>query len=224
MNTKERIIQASLELFNESGERAVTTNHIAFHLDMSPGNLYYHFRNKEKIIEAILERYMDYINNSITYPDPRHTAEEFLRGYCEQVFGSIWKYRFLHAHMPDLLKSNRNLHGKYLQTHRMLSERACAAIYRLKKDGIIQVEKERIQELVVLMRLVTGSWVSYCIANTLEGKITLEMVKQGVLMLMALIEPYATREGHELFHKLRLSYRSDVSLDSTSEICFTDDE
>jgi AcrR family transcriptional regulator len=53
MKTKDRIIQAAVELFNAQGEQNVTTNHIAAHLSMSPGNLYYHFRNKEDIIRAI---------------------------------------------------------------------------------------------------------------------------------------------------------------------------
>lgn len=40
-STRDRILQASLHLFNTQGERNITTNHIASHLGMSPGNLYY---------------------------------------------------------------------------------------------------------------------------------------------------------------------------------------
>ena len=62
MNTKEKIIHTSISLFNENGERAITTNHIASSLGMSPGNLYYHFKNKEDIIRHIFALYRDHLS------------------------------------------------------------------------------------------------------------------------------------------------------------------
>ncbi|HGY0963944.1 TPA: TetR/AcrR family transcriptional regulator, partial [Vibrio cholerae] len=53
MKTKDRIVHAALELFNQQGERNITTNHIAAHIEISPGNLYYHFRNKQEIVRDI---------------------------------------------------------------------------------------------------------------------------------------------------------------------------
>jgi len=77
MHTRERIIEMAIRLFNEQGTGAVSTNHIAGALEMSPGNLYYHFRNKEEIIRAILERMIGRCEALYVFPEenaPRLTS------------------------------------------------------------------------------------------------------------------------------------------------------
>ena len=66
MKTRDRIIHSATELFNDQGERNITTNHIAAHLGISPGNLYYHFRNKEDIIHSIFDQYARHLSESFT--------------------------------------------------------------------------------------------------------------------------------------------------------------
>jgi AcrR family transcriptional regulator len=55
MDTKQRIIEASVKLFNESGIASVRLQQIADEIDISVGNLAYHFRNKEAIVKAVHE-------------------------------------------------------------------------------------------------------------------------------------------------------------------------
>ena len=57
IKTSERIVLNSLELFNQQGERSISTNHIAAHMEISPGNLYYHFPNKQAIIAVLFSEY-----------------------------------------------------------------------------------------------------------------------------------------------------------------------
>ena len=53
--TAKRVLVTALALFNEHGENSVTSVDIAMEMDISPGNLYYHFKGKELIVDALIE-------------------------------------------------------------------------------------------------------------------------------------------------------------------------
>lgn len=56
MKTKNKIIEAAIRLYNEKGLSNVTSRHIAADINISHGNLEYHFPNKEALLLAIYQQ------------------------------------------------------------------------------------------------------------------------------------------------------------------------
>jgi AcrR family transcriptional regulator len=107
MKTKDKIILCSIELFNRDGVVAVTTNHIAKEMNISPGNLYFHYRNKEEIIRQIfrmmaLETYA--IGRTKKGQTPMHPLE-----ILDKNYDIYWKYRFFHREMYYLRRKDPQL-------------------------------------------------------------------------------------------------------------------
>ncbi|MGL4648460.1 MAG: TetR/AcrR family transcriptional regulator, partial [Caldilineaceae bacterium] len=90
MKAKERIVDQALALFNEKGTALVSTNHIAEAAGISPGNLYYHFRNKEEIIRAICDRLFAQTGEMFA-PDPeRPLALADVQAWVRANFQVTW--------------------------------------------------------------------------------------------------------------------------------------
>ena len=66
--TRERILDLSLRLFNDFGEPNVNTTLIAEQMAISPGNLYYHFKNKDDIIESIFQQFERELDKLLAVP------------------------------------------------------------------------------------------------------------------------------------------------------------
>src|SRR5690554_7735767 len=102
MKTRDRILHTSLQLFNEHGEPNVTTLQIADELDISPGNLYYHFKNKSEIIDELFASFESHINNLLDVPeDIAGIEDQWL--FLHLVFETIAQYRFIYQDLVNIL-------------------------------------------------------------------------------------------------------------------------
>ncbi|MEK1942788.1 MAG: TetR/AcrR family transcriptional regulator, partial [Pseudomonas sp.] len=78
MKTRDRILECALQLFNQQGEPNVSTLEIANELEISPGNLYYHFHGKEPLVMELFERFENEMAPLLDPPaDARLNVEDY---------------------------------------------------------------------------------------------------------------------------------------------------
>lgn len=94
-DTRTRILVASLLLFNEKGEPRTTTNEIADELDISPGNLHYHFRRKAQIVEALLAEFQADARKLLQPPDGEAISLDDFWVFLHLLLELTAAYRFL---------------------------------------------------------------------------------------------------------------------------------
>lgn len=211
MKTRDKILLYSLELFNERGERDVTTNHIAAHLAISPGNLYYHFRNKSDIIYEIFQEYEKLVGYYLHIPENRPLTLDDMTFYLESVFDGLWRYRFLHRDLEYLLDRDPRLRSDY----RAFTDRCLVAIRRifekLADGGIIEPQPESLRTAMSLnVWLVITNWMAYlktAHAAEASASLTLRELKQGIYQVLTLEIPYLTPAYRDRVMALREKYR-----------------
>lgn len=112
--TRAKVIECALILFNEKGFESCTTHTIATAAGLSPGNLYYHFKNKEEIAEEVaieigtglrsLFSLTGLETNSLSFPE-----------FLESFFDFLFHYKFFFRDFPLLIRANPRI-GKVWKT------------------------------------------------------------------------------------------------------------
>ena len=196
-------------LFNQFGAPNVTTTVIADELGISPGNLYYHFSNKDEIVNTILERFEKEIEETLAAPsadDARVVSVEDIWLFLHLLFEIIWRYRFFYRDVSTLITENRTVevHFKQILAHkiataRMLCEGLIAA-------GEMNANEREMAALSENMVLVATYWLSFDFARNPRRTQDDAALARGVYHVMALIAPFLNEGSRALFEKLAQEY------------------
>lgn len=204
--TRERILETALVLFNEFGEPNVTTQLISDDMGISPGNLYYHFHNKDEIIESLFADFERGIEEILTAPVRRPPNVEDIWLFLHLVFEGIWKFRFLYRDINELLSRNRMLetHFKRIVAHKV--QTATAICRGLVATGDMKATPAEIQALAINMTVVATYWLSFEFVSDPRKKIGGENLARGAFQVMALAAPYLVGRSRQLFEQLAKNY------------------
>ncbi len=203
MKTRERILHKSLELFNELGEPNVTTLLIADELDISPGNLYYHFKSKTDILTELFGWYEHEMNSLLEVPDaPMDIEDQWF--FLHLIFEGIARYRFLYKDVVNVLKRHEKIKPhfeKVIARKRAASEKILRS---LRDQGRLEATENELNALCDNIVLCATFWLNYTIVTgrSENGK----LLAQGVYQVISLVAPYLEGEQRALLNELKNAY------------------
>ena len=185
--TRRRIRGAAVSLFNERGVSAVTTHAVARAARLSPGNLYYHYRDKRAIVRDVFRDIAIYRRDAWRAVDGDFAA--FLSFY----FGSVIEHRFFFRDFSALLRDDRALASQWRRAWSEVLEDMRAMLRRWVAEGLILPFEGKAGEDAFLDNAWVLSHFSAVYAEARRG--AAPDAGREVSGLAAFLAPYHTAKG-----------------------------
>ena len=190
MAARDRILETALRIFNDEGTATVSTNHIAAAAGISPGNLYYHFRNKEEIIRTLFDQLFTLWDQPSAMPDDRPLTLADLEGIVRGAFVLLWDYRFAYRELIALLRRDEYLQRRWVE----LRERGFAGFRALFEyfvaAGVLcqPDDADELTRLAELTWLVSEFWPASVEVAGLPFDAA--QMDHGVTLMLQVLQPY----------------------------------
>ncbi len=195
--TRARILDAALALFNERGTAAVSTNHVAAAAGLSPGNLYYHYADKQEIIRALHHRYAAAHEALWGTGGGQRASLARLRENLARSMELSWQYRFLERELVALLRADELLAAAHRAAYQRRLSQWVAFGEQLADDGLIRrpAPPVTIADLATTAWLIGTGWLPF-LEITGDPHDPVQVARAGDLV-RAVLAPYLDRTAWE---------------------------
>lgn len=201
--TRDRILDTALSLFNDAGVAHVSTNLIAEEMEISPGNLYYHFRGKGDLVQDLFLRYEQEISAVLAVPSDRLPDLEDVWFFLHSLFEVIGRYRFIYRNFNDVSQELPGLRKRFQAVLALKAETARIFINGLREAGILSGSRAERAALARNIVLITTTWLPF-------AEVMPEAADQGpeqaVWQVISLVLPYLRQPERRQLERLTLAY------------------
>jgi AcrR family transcriptional regulator len=208
--TAQRILEVSLALFNRFGEPNVSTTLISAELNISPGNLYYHYPAKDELINSLFDAYEKKLNELLAAAQGvRHIEDAWL--FFHMLFELTWDYRFLYRDLNDLLSKNRRLETHFQQVLKNKTRAVQTVLSALSHGSGVPLPVEQGQAVANAMVVVLTYWLSFEYVqnprHALEPEHAQSALARGAWHVLSLLTPYLDAPARSHLLALAGAYR-----------------
>lgn len=203
--TRDRILETSLALFNRDGVAAVSTHRIATEVDISPGNLHYHFKTKQQIVAWLFRRFEARIAPCLEAATQADAIDDVWLT-LHMTFEAVDAYRFVYRDIAYIL----NEYGDLEETaHDLVAANLVASrelCRRLVEGGSMQVSDDEVEMLALQMVFTTTCWFSFARLTPPGSALDNGGPGFAAYYTLTLLSPYVTGEARDYLNYLRAKY------------------
>jgi AcrR family transcriptional regulator len=209
--TAERILEVTLDLFNRFGEPNVSTTLISAELNISPGNLYYHYPAKDELINSLFDRYEKALDDLLGAADGVRNIEDAWL-FFHMLFELIWQYRFLYRDLNDLLSKNRRLEMHFQFVLKNKGRAVQSVLDGLSIGSGVKIDRAEAGPVATSMVVVLTYWLSFEYVRdprkALEPESAGAALARGAYHTLSLLMPYLDPESKAHLHTLVGPYQN----------------
>ena len=198
MDTRKKILDKALEMFNERGIEYVGLRELASILDIRVSNITYYFPTKDDLVYA-LSLELGKKNAEVIVERENLTMPAFLE-MLHQVFQNHIKFRCLLLSVVHLMKQNKHMAAAYKNTQKVRNSTIKFNLQVLERAGYLEPKDETEMEfLVSTISLISRFWISEA-AVSFDGLSTNEQIRHYLLLISKLLMPYSTAKAQKDIH------------------------
>jgi AcrR family transcriptional regulator len=199
--TRRRILDTARKLFNEDGLSRVGVRDVARALEMSPGNLAYHFPTKDDLVEALVVELYE-LNLATVFADMPTTSMsiETLYRLATGAMRNMIGYRFVLLGYADAVSRSRRLRKLEAALGDKRRERHEAMLGALVEGG--WVEREALARSDVIYEqstMISSGWMSIA---AVRGWTDREAIPHFAKLGCALLDPHCTPKGKKQMRRV----------------------
>lgn len=161
MSTRDRIIDQALVLFNERGLGRTSLNQIALELNISSGNLHYHFKTRAKLISRLIIRFDAEISTLIKPGPGKINGIDDFWLYLHILFEACLRYRFILRDVDQILSECTDALQRLVQIRSGIESKMLDCCQQMQSERILMIEPTEIQSLALHLAFVVCCWPTF---------------------------------------------------------------
>jgi AcrR family transcriptional regulator len=206
--TRQRILDTTLALYNEHGEPQVSTSLIAAELGISAGNLHYHFRRKDELSAALLDRFVGEFDSLLPPSGWRadHVEDAWL--LLHLLLEALWRHRFLFRDLSGIMARDRRASQRLSSVFERAVGVSRGICLGLVEQGVMTATGAEIDALSENIAVVALYWLSFESARHPKAGFERKGMARGAYQVLMLVAPFLQPESRFHLEQLAREYLS----------------